>query len=189
VVAAAEERALRDGVVPGNETSMVILFHFTTGGERRGLLTGDATAGTLNFARTVSEAFPDLTLRNDCFVVPHHGARAGIPRWLQELCEGAFLVSAPTESLHHPAPAILAAAVHRCRSTGGELFCTSYARACRHEYGQSAPAADRHLVEPGPCFGTISVVVHQTGPAAWSMVGSSSRGELRRPYGFCGALT
>lgn len=189
VVSDAEERAVRGDVVAGNETSMVILFHFTSGEERRGLLTGDATAGTLSFARTVSGLFPDLTLRNDCFVVPHHGARGGIPPWLQESCEGAFVVSAPTESLHHPSPSMLAAAVRRCRGAGGEIFCTSYARACRHEYGRNTPAADRHLIEPGQCFGTITIDVHESGSAAWSLAGNSSRGELRRPYGYCGAHT
>lgn len=187
VVGGSEERAFRRDVVPGNETSMVVLFHFTSGDERRGLLTGDATAGTLAFARTVSRAFPELTMRNDCFVVPHHGSRDGIPPWLQELCDGAFLVSAPTESRHHPSPETLAAAVHRCRVAGGEIFCTSYAHACRHEYGRSAPAADRHLTEPGPCFGTIAIDVHESGTAAWSVAGTTSPGELRRPYGFCRA--
>lgn len=185
VVSDIEERALLRDAVAGNETSLVILFRFDSGEQRRGLLTGDATPHTLAFALHVSRRHPHLSLRNDCLLVPHHGARNGLPEWLVESSGGAFVVSAPTASPHHPAPSTLAAAVMRCAPGTGELFCTSYARACREGPGRNAPAHHQHLIADGSCFGNIVIDVPERGPFGWVLLQSSADGERRRPYGYC----
>ncbi len=90
MVAGEELGALRREQVAGNVTSMVILFRFDDRGPMgRVLLTGDATKATLDFAATTAARFPELSLRNECLVVPHHGARGGVPPWLFDLSEGA----------------------------------------------------------------------------------------------------
>lgn len=184
VIGKSEIRAMQRDIVPGNDTSMVILFRFHGGTEAgRGLLTGDAENATLDFARHTAERFPHLALRNDCLFVPHHGARAGIPDWLFELSHGAIVISGRTNSEHHPARETLIAAAHRCSTTGGKLYCTSYSRACREAYQGYADPREGHLLKPGRCFGDFTITIDDLQGAQLSR--SSDPGEARRAYGLC----
>ena len=185
-VAGAEIDALKREIVPGNETSLVLLCRFTaaTGdpGNGRILLPGDATPATLSSALKTAERFPALTLDNQAFVVPHHGSSKNLPEWIDPLLHGLILVSAPTNSPHHPTPSILERLARRGHNpAGARLFCTSYAQACRKAYG---PGVGGWLVQPGPCFGDLTVEVPPSGPAVFQS--STAQGERRRRFGYCG---
>ena len=97
-VSEAELKALEIGSVPGNETSLVILFRFleegTDASYGRALLPGDATPTTLSFARQTAEGFHQLRLDNQAFVVPHHGSARNLPPWLGDHLHGIAVVSA-----------------------------------------------------------------------------------------------
>lgn len=184
LIGKSEIRAMQKNVVPGNDTSMVILFRFY-GGIRagRGLLTGDAERPTLDFARQTAERFPHLGLRNDCLFVPHHGARAGVPEWLLGLSDGAVVISGRTDSNYHPARDTLMGIAHRCAASGGKLYCTSYAKACGDAYHGHTAAGESHLVKPGRCFGDFTIFIDDLQGARLSR--SSDHGESRRAYGLC----
>ena len=179
-----EIKGFTDDVVPGNETSFVLLFRFVAARYGRVVLTGDATRGTLNFARKVTEQFPELRMDNGCLVIPHHGSRNGVPDWLYEHSAGAVVLSAPTDDIHHPSHDTLREIARRLSGRGEALFCTSYALACRQQFGKAAGARARHLVAEGPCFGDISVRVTIRG--GWTLTRSSEPGQLRRRFGHCG---
>ncbi len=187
-VADAEISALKREIVPGNETSLVLLCRFTaaTGdpGNGRILLPGDATPTTLSSALKTARRFPDLTLDNQTFVVPHHGSSKSLPEWIDPLLHGLILISAPTDSPHHPAPTVLERLARRGYAPAGAgLFCTSYAQACRKAYGPGT-GRWRSLVQPGPCFGDLTVEVPPSGPAVFQS--STAPGERRRRFGYCG---
>src|SRR5260370_7344423 len=95
----------------------------------RGLLTGDAEKPTLDFARRTAERFPHLALRNDCFFVPHHGARSGVPEWLLDLSDGAIVISGRTNSDHHPARHTPMPVPYRSSVNARKLSFPSYAHA------------------------------------------------------------
>jgi hypothetical protein len=199
-VATAELGALKLGRVAGNETSLVILFRFLDAGGAgdfglvgggfveddgigRALLPGDATPATLRSAAETSRTFAGLSLDNQAFVVPHHGSSANLPTWIEPSLHGVVVVSAPTDSDHHPSAHVLERISRLRRATpAAHVFCTSYAGACAREYGRGTeePALGR----PGPCFEDVVVVVPRGGPAA--VVSSSQDGASRRPYGYCG---
>ncbi len=187
-VADAEISSLKRQIVPGNETSLVLLCRFmaATGdpGSGRILLPGDATPATLSSARKTARRFPELTLDNQTFVVPHHGSSKNLPEWIDPLLHGLILISAPTDSPHHPAPTALERLARREHDPAGAgLFCTSYAQACRDVYGPGA-GRWRSLVQPGPCFGDLTVAVPPSGPAVFKS--STARGDRRRRFGYCG---
>lgn len=180
----SEVKAMQKEVVPGNETSLVILFRFYGGIEAgRGLLTGDAEKATLDFALRTAERFPHLSLRNDCFVVPHHGARNGVPGWLLEISRGAIVISGRTDSDHHPSRETLMTVARRCADSGGNLYCTSYAQACRETYRPHVGRESRRMVAPGRCFGDFVIEVDDLRGAR--LAASSDHGEARRAYGLC----
>jgi beta-lactamase superfamily II metal-dependent hydrolase len=184
-VATAELGALKLGRVAGNETSLVILFRFIDAGDGAGigraLLPGDATPATLRSAAETSREFAGLGLDNQAFVVPHHGSSANLPAWIEPSLHGVVVVSAPTDSDHHPSAHVLERISQlRREPPAAHVFCTSYAGACAREYGAAAPALGR----PGPCFEDVVVVVPRSAPAA--VVSSSQDGASRRPYGYCG---
>ncbi len=188
-VGSSEIRALSRDAVPGNETSLVILFRFsgepTGSGMGQVLLPGDATPATLRFARQTTRHFPTLKLDNQAFVVPHHGSSSNLPHWLDDHLHGIVVVSAPTDSRHHPGAGILERL--RRRTCGGgsfRLFCTSYAGACFEAFGELARGDQLRLVRPGRCFGDIAIRVPQSEPAG--LARSSASGEARRPFGYCG---
>jgi len=187
-VADSEISALKGEIVPGNETSLVLLCRFKAApggpGSGRILLPGDATPATLSSALKTARRFPELTLDNQTFVVPHHGSSKNLPEWIDPLLHGLILVSAPTDSPHHPAPTALQRLARRGHDPAGAgLFCTSYAQACRKAYGPGA-GRWRSLVQPGPCFGDLTVEVPPSGPAVFQS--STARGESRRRFGYCG---
>ena len=179
-VSRVEVGALVRDIVPGNETSLVITCRFLDSLSSV-LLPGDATAGALTFARDVA-AIAGIPLTNQCLLIPHHGARNGVAEWLYEASRGALVVSAPTSSDFHPSREMLTASRSRCLKTGGDIFCTSYAHACRTEFRQTATAEEEHLVSEGRCFGDIVAEVWPSG--TWT-VESSDAGDLRRQFGFC----
>lgn len=186
--ALAEMRALGRGTVPGNETSLVVLFRFTGPGAGEGMgramLPGDATADTLGYARETATRFPELALANQMFLVPHHGSRQNLPEWLEGEARGVVVVSAPTGSPHHPAGEVLQR-IRSWRADGAHLFCNSYAQCCRQTFGRRARGAARMLVQPGGCFGDVVIRVPRS--AAAGLERSSEDGQRRRAYGFCGA--
>jgi glyoxylase-like metal-dependent hydrolase (beta-lactamase superfamily II) len=188
-VARSEIKALGKSIVPGNETSMVLLFRFHRQGELgqgRALLTGDATPGTLNFANSIAENFPELSLDNQAFVVPHHGSSANLPKQFENLLHGVVVISAPSQSSYHPSSKILERlAARTCSSNPPRLFCTSYAQACRTKFGGNADPNDRHLVQPGPCFGVVVVRI-PCGSNAEVESTSDQTGARRRVFGYCG---
>jgi len=184
LIGKSEIRAMQKNVVPGNDTSMVLLFRFYGGTHAgRGLLTGDAERPTLDFARRTGERFPHLALRNDCLFVPHHGARSGVPEWLLDLSDGAIVISGRTDSDHHPARDTLMAIAYRCSVSGGKLYCTSYAKACHEAYHGHTDPRETHLVKPGRCFGDFTIFIDDLQGAQLSQ--SSDPGEARRVYGLC----
>ena len=186
-VADAEIRALKRSTVPGNETSLVLLFRFVGVGRGTGfgraLLPGDATPATLSYARETAERFPGLTLDNQLFLVPHHGSDRNHPEWIDKHLHGIVVVSSPTNSPHHPSSEVLKRIAKRAPG-GGRLLCTSYAQCCRQTFGNRARASERAWVEPGPCFGDVAVAVPLSSQAEYK--GSSHAGLNRRNFGHCG---
>jgi hypothetical protein len=179
-----EMKALHAKVVPGNATSLVVLFRFLNapGNLGRVLLPGDATPQTLEFARQTGEAFPDLEIDNDMFLVPHHGSHHNLPPWVQDHVRGIAVVSAPTNSPNHPSEKTLQLLGRwTCGSKPPRLFCTSYAHACANAFGKNAN--EKKLVQPGSCFGDITFEISPTLPA--QVKHFTVDGNLRRPYGYC----
>ncbi len=186
----SEIQALEGGVVPGNETSLVVLFRFTgdpaDSGLGQALLPGDATPATLGFARETTLRSGSLQLDNQAFVVPHHGSVHNLPPWFEDYLHGVVLVSARSDSPHHPSPDILKRLSQRtCAGATPRLFCTSYADACARKFGASAQQLS--LIRPGSCFGDIQVRVPRSEAAI--VVSASAAGELRRRYGYCGHVS
>jgi beta-lactamase superfamily II metal-dependent hydrolase len=185
-VADAEITSLyRDGA-PGNETSLVLLFRFPGSDGKQGfgsiLLPGDATAATLRYARETSRRFPELSLDNQLFLVPHHGSRRNSPKWVDKYLHGIVVVSAPTDSSHHPSESLLKRFASRAHKSE-QLFCTSYAHACRESFRHLSSQQNRDVVQPGACFGDIAIAVSPS-EAAQSL-GSSHDGSRRREFGHC----
>lgn len=184
-IALEELKALKSKVVPGNATSLVILFRFLNEDSRsfgRVLLPGDATPQTLDFARQTGKRFPDLAIDNDLLLVPHHGSHYNLPLWVQAHVRGLAVVSAPTNSPNHPSEQTLKLlAKWTCTTKPPRLFCTSYAQACAKAFGTNA--TDKKLVRPGSCFGDITVEITPTMPAQVKYF--TVDGNLRRPYGHC----
>jgi len=188
-VARAEMSALLQERVAGNETSLVILFRFLDAaggaGVGRALLPGDATPATLKSAEKTARAFA-LHLDNHAVVVPHHGSVGNLPAWIDAYLHGVVVVSAPTDSDHHPSSVVLQRISRLTRAPEApHVFCTSYARACARKYGPAAP--EPALGGPGPCFEDVVVRVPRSGPA--TVVSSTKDGTSRRPYGYCGNVT
>ncbi len=188
-VGSSETRSLEQGVVPGNETSLVVLFRFTGDPEEpgigRALLPGDATPATLQFARQTAASFPGLELDNQAFVVPHHGSSSNLPRWLEAHIHGVAVVSAPTDSRHHPAADVLLRLSRRtCSGETPRLFCTSYAGCCAERHGLPTEPSHRLLIQPGSCFGDVQVRVPRSQSA--TVVAATADGTARRPFGCCG---
>ena len=189
VVASAEIAGLERGIVPGNETSLVLLLRFHAPGDGPGmgqvLLPGDATMSTLRQAREAGARL-ELSLDNQALLVPHHGSSNNLPGWLVDVSHGVAVVSGREDSDHHPSADSLARLGTRCRDAdGSRLYCTSYARACRTTFGARAVAEDRSWTEPGPCFGDLTIRVSPRAPAA--VVGTSAQGAHRRRFGYCGS--
>jgi len=186
-IASAEMRALKQSVVAGNETSLVVLFRFvaqkSSDGLGRALFPGDATSATLNFARQTAKEFAGLAIDNQMLLVPHHGSHDNLPSWLADHAHGIVAVSAPTNSPHHPSSDVLKQIV-KWNPKGGHLFCTSYAQCCVKTFGRRARAADRALVQPGSCFGNVVIRIPLSADAEFQQ--SSTSGEPRRKFGFCG---
>lgn len=191
-IANAEIRALGRRTAAGNETSLVILFRFIDGTMESGighaLLPGDATPASLRFARQTTQVFPALQLDNQAFVVPHHGSSSNLPRWLEDHLHGIVVVSSTTNSHHLPSSAVLERLSRRTsRGRAQRLFCTAYAKACSEAFGTLARRAQRSLVQPGKCFGDLVIRIPPSEPA--TLVRSSTPGELRRPFGYCGNVS
>jgi hypothetical protein len=186
-VADAEIRALRRSTVPGNETSLVLLFRFVGVGKNNGfgrvLLPGDATPATLTYARETAKRFPGLALDNQLFLVPHHGSNRNHPAWVDKHLHGFVVVSSPTDSPHHPSSEVLKR-IAKTGTGGGRLLCTSYAQCCRKAFANRARPSDRAWVQPGPCFGDVAVAVPLASQAEYK--GSSHSGLSRRSFGYCG---
>ncbi|HEV2963337.1 MAG TPA: MBL fold metallo-hydrolase [Candidatus Angelobacter sp.] len=188
-IGTAEIKALKGRVVPGNETSLVVLFHFLAPSKIKGagrvLLPGDATPPTLNLARQTGQDFPDLAIDNQAFVVPHHGSQYNFPEWLKTYIHGIAVVSAPTDSLTHPSKEVLEhLGTWTYSSPSSKLFCTSYAKCCAKKFGATASASDQFLVKPGSCFGDIVICVPKSSTAHFDQ--SSHSGHSRRQFGYCG---
>lgn len=180
---AAEVVALQAKRVPGNETSLVLLFRFSAVSSASGLgrvvLPGDASAATLGFARSVGARWPDLTLDNQAFLLAHHGSRDNFPGWLTDHLHGLVIVSAPSNSPHHPADDVLRRLARLKTDDRARVYCAAYAGVCARDYGQGAPPP----APDGPCFGDMSVDVPARDPAR--VVASSARGDLLRAFGYC----
>jgi beta-lactamase superfamily II metal-dependent hydrolase len=187
-ISRSEIKSLRLGIVPGNETSLVVLFRFLAApveeGVGRALLTGDATPATLSFARHTASRYPGLALENQAFLVPHHGSGHNLPSWLGSFIHGTAIISGTTGSPHHPALKVLQQLARwTCRSTPN-LFCTDYADGCAQSFAARAAENEKHLVRPGSCFGDIVIRVPASRPAA--VEETSVNGNLRRRFGHCG---
>ena len=183
-IAIEEMKALKAKVVPGNATSLVVLFRFLNVPQSfgRALLPGDATPQTLDFARQTGKQFPDLEIDNDMFLVPHHGSHHNLPPWIQSHVRGIAVVSAPTGSPKHPSEQTLKLlGKWTCSSKPPLLFCTSYADACAKAFGKNA--ADQTLVQPGSCFGDVTIEIPAT--MAAQVKRFTVDGNQRRPYGYC----
>jgi hypothetical protein len=189
-IAIAELRALAGLDVPGNETSLVVLFRFLdpagragarpTHGFGRAVFPGDATPATLDFARRTAADFPGLSLENQVFLVPHHGSHHNFPDWLIATMHGLAVVSSSTRSKHHPSSDVLRT-IAAWSQGGRQVYCTSYAQCCRAEFGG---AGQTELTQPGPCFGHLLIEAPQSGPA--TLTASAADGEKRRGFGYCG---
>ena len=187
-VARSEIKSMRQGIVPGNETSLVVLFRFVraphSNGLGRALLTGDATPAALTFARETAER-NGYILENQAFLVPHHGSEHNFPNWLRGYIRGLAIISGSMTSPHHPSHKVLQQlAVWTCGSSP-KLFCTAYGHSCSQAFSSLAGAQEAHLVQPGKCFGDIVARISVTAPA--EMAESSEEGNLRRPFGYCGS--
>jgi beta-lactamase superfamily II metal-dependent hydrolase len=188
-IGTSEIRALKGRGVPGNETSLVILFRFSAAPKIRGagrvLLPGDSTPATLSLARQTGQDFPELTIDNQAMVVPHHGSQHNFPEWLKAHIHGIAVVSAPTDSYTHPSKEVLKQlSVWTGSSSSSRLFCTSYAKCCAQEFGPAAGADDRALLRSGGCFGDIVICIPESEPAYSER--STHDGQKRRKFGYCG---
>lgn len=185
-IAKAEIQALDREVVPGNETSLVVLFRFlgkeNENGLGKALLPGDATPMTLAFARAMGRNFPELAIDNQAFLVPHHGSQHNLPGWVRTHIHGVVIVSATTDSPHHPSHKTLEL-LGKWTYSSDRLFCTAYAQCCAKAFGDRAPHEDPR-VQPGNCFGNVVIRVPRSTPAG--LTRSSAPGHDRRPYGYCG---
>jgi beta-lactamase superfamily II metal-dependent hydrolase len=186
-VADAEVDSLLRQKVAGNETSFVFVFRFIGASAERGmgrfLLPGDSTPATLRYAQKTAEKFSELALDNQLFLVPHHGSKYNCPTWIDQYIHGAVIFSTPTDSRHHPSAKILKRLSKMKSNQCETIFCTSYAHTCYQSFGSKAPLQDNAIVQPGPCFGDIRMIVPQRLPAY--RAASSHNGSLRRPYGHC----
>jgi beta-lactamase superfamily II metal-dependent hydrolase len=185
-----EVASFEGGRAAGNQSSAVVLFAFegvsasTTVGAGKVLLPGDATHDLLKQASEVASQ-NGRDLHNQVLVVPHHGGSNAMPDWLNEHVHGVAVVSARTNSRHHPnVDTLQSLARHTCSTTPKLLFCTSYALACREQFANQSKKEDQHLVRQGPCFGHVVLHVPRAAPAVF--VSSSVPGEERRPFGWCG---
>jgi len=177
----------------GNATSLVVLFAFDSRsgagilGEGKVLFTGDATGKVLeNAAKVASQN--GLALDNQLMIIPHHGGVSVVPEWLEENIHGVAVISARTNSPHHPQLATLQKlAIRTCGNQTKKLFCTSYAQVCREHFKEDVPPNERHLVAEGPCFGHLVIEVPLSGAAR--LADSSHNGEQRRRFGWCGNVT
>jgi hypothetical protein len=190
--ASGEVKSFKTEKPAGNPTSLVVLFAFESNrssrirGEGRILLTGDATTKILGTAFEVA-AQSGLVLDNQLMIVPHHGGVGVLPEWLGKNIHGIAVISARTNSLHHPELETLQKlAARTCRNDEKKLFCTSYAQVCREQFEKSAETKDQHLVKEGPCFGHMVLRVPLSGPATYET--SSHDGEQRRRFGWCGNI-
>lgn len=179
-----------DEKVPGNETSLVVLFRFLrphrSDGIGQALLTGDATRATLIHAVATAQAHR-YALENQAFLVPHHGSEHNLPEWLGHYVRGVAVISGPDNSQHHPSRTTLEMLSRWTYRSGSGLYCTAYGVQCAKAFGHLATTADRRkLVLPGHCFGDIVVNVPEDGEAF--VESSSADGSLRRPFGYCGNL-
>src|SRR5256884_1727356 len=179
--------AIKEEEVPGNETSLIVLFRFLPStpvlGMGRALLTGDATPAGLAYARKTAQGH-GYNFENQLFLVPHHGSKRNFPLWLADYIRGLAVVSGSMESKHHPAPEVLGhLSDWTCGSTP-KLFCTAYGHSCSQAFGKDAPERQAHLGQPGSCFGDIVVRLPAASPA--TLERSSADGESRRPFGYCG---
>jgi beta-lactamase superfamily II metal-dependent hydrolase len=191
--ASNEVRSFQKGKPAGNPTSLVVLFAFDSAsssdspGQGKILLTGDATGRVLRTASEVASQ-SGLTLDSQLLVIPHHGGVSVVPEWLEPNIHGIAVISARTNSPHHPKQATLQQLARRtCQGEEKKLYCTSYAQACRTEFAEQAQGSDVHLVGEGPCFGHLVIRVPRQGRA--SLEASSAAGEGRRRYGWCGNPT
>jgi len=194
-IADEEIRSLAQEEVPGNKTSLVLLFRFAGAPDEEGLgralLPGDATPATLRYARDMSRGAKELHLKHQALVVPHHGSRHNLPRWFVPYVRGVAAISAPTDSARHPAPQVLEQLSTRRipdgQGAGSKLFCTSYADCCRRKFAHRASAGEHSLVRPGRCFGNLVIELTRGQPAR--VVAAQTEGELRRRFGYCGNVT
>lgn len=190
IVAAADVRAAIRGRLPSNSTSLVALFRFLRSSEDRrdsdrgrALLPGDATPATLRYARETAR-LADMDFAHQLFFVPHHGSARNLPKWIERYLRGVAVVSAPTDSPHHPSPAVLERLARiTCSSGDSGLFCTGYARACGAAFASRAPADRPDAAVPGPCFGNLAVTLDADASARLEQC--SGPGEARRPCGHC----
>jgi hypothetical protein len=186
-IARSEIKAMRKGIVPGNETSLVVLFRFLRAplgdGVGRALLTGDATPAALAFARDTAKQHGYI-FENQAFLVPHHGSEHNFPAWLRDDIRGLAVISGSMTSPHHPSHKVLRQLATWTCGSSPKLFCTAYGHCCSQAFGNRAGTHEGHLVQPGDCFGDIVARVPVTSPA--EMVSSSAAGNLRRPFGYCG---
>ena len=191
--ASSEVRSFQKDQPAGNSTSLVVLFAFDSAsstdspGQGKILLTGDATGRVLRTAEEVASQ-SGLTLDNQLLVIPHHGGVSVVPEWLERNIHGIAVISARTNSPHHPKQATLQQLARRtCQGQEKKLYCTSYAQACRKEFEGEAEGDDVQLVGEGPCFGNLVIRVPLRGRASFES--SSAAGEQRRRFGWCGNPT
>jgi beta-lactamase superfamily II metal-dependent hydrolase len=191
--ASSEVKSFQKDQPAGNPTSLVVLFAFDSvssadiPGQGKILLTGDATGRVLKTAGEVASQ-SGITLDNELLVIPHHGGVSVVPEWLEPNIRGIAVISARTNSPHHPKQATLQQLARRtCQGEEKKLYCTSYAEACRKEFAGQAEGSDVHLVGEGPCFGHLVIRVPRQGRA--SLEASSAEGGRRRRYGWCGNPT
>jgi len=190
VISQSEIKSLPKGVVPGNETSLVVLFRFvgapSNGGMGRALLAGDATPAGLTHARAIAKQFGYI-LENQVFLVPHHGSQLNFPAWLRTYILGVAIISGSATSSYHPSNKVLEQLAEWTGETTPKLFCTAYSHCCAQAFGSRAGPRETHLVKPGECFGDIVVCLPRDKAAI--LEGSSADGHSRRPFGYCGNKT
>ena len=186
-IAAEEVRAHRQNRSPGNQTSLVLLYRSTNGGEDHGraLLPGDATLATLKYAKSHCDDYPEYSLDNHALVVPHHGSSNNWAPWLEQYIHGKVVISAPTRNQHHPARHVLKSLAKHCHDiANSELFCTSYAHHCdQHFIDARVHPNDHDIVRPDACFGDITI---ELAPSGTSVISHDPLGPQRRRFGFCG---
>jgi hypothetical protein len=190
IVGSSETRSLRNRVVPGNDTSLVVLFRFKrvsrrTPGVGRALLPGDSTPATLKFAKETGIDFPELALDNQAFLVPHHGSSNNLPTWIDRFLHGIVVISSGTKSTVHPSAKVLKRLSRHCRhGRSTRLFCNAYAGVCSKAFGKNAESREKKWIEPGSCFGDIVIRIDRKSVAR--VVRSSAKGQKRRKFGYCG---